>query len=236
MGLPISVVDAFTDRPFGGNPAAVCVLPEPRNPHWMQKVAQEMNLSETAFLHRQADGFQLRWFTPTVEVDLCGHATLASAHALWEAGHLKSEQTAHFYTRSGRLAAQRNGEWIELDFPAQAPEKTSAPAELLAALGVTAKYIARAASITSSRLKMSRQSARCGRIFEPWPSWRLVESSSPARPLPPPMTSCLGFSPRRSESPKIPLLARLIAVLVPTGKRAWERPNCWLTRPRHVGV
>jgi PhzF family phenazine biosynthesis protein len=99
-----------------------------------------MNLSETAFLHRQADGFQLRWFTPTVEVDLCGHATLASAHVLWETGHLKAEQTARFYTRSGVLAARRNDEWIELDFPAQPAERTSPPPELLAALGVTAKY------------------------------------------------------------------------------------------------
>ena len=141
MGLPIRVVDAFTDRPFGGNPAAVCILAEARSPHWMQEVAQEMNLSETAFLHRQADDFQLRWFTPTVEVDLCGHATLASAHVLWEAGHLQAHQTARFSTRSGVLAAQRNGEWIELDFPAQAAEQASPPPELLAALGVTANYV-----------------------------------------------------------------------------------------------
>jgi PhzF family phenazine biosynthesis protein len=141
MGVPISVVDAFTDRPFSGNPAAVCILPEARSPQWMQNVAQEMNLSETAFLHRQADGFQLRWFTPTVEVDLCGHATLASAHVLWEANHLQKEQTARFYTRSGVLAARRNEEWIELDFPAQAAEETSAPPGLLAALGVAAKYV-----------------------------------------------------------------------------------------------
>src|SRR5438552_12775390 len=141
MGLTIFQVDAFTDRPFAGNPAGVCVLPGARDERWMQNVAQEMNLSETAFLHRQADGFQLRWFTPAVEVDLCGHATLASAHVLWEAGYLKSDQTARFYTRSGVLAAQRNDGWIELDFPAQAAEQTSPPPELLAALGVTAKYV-----------------------------------------------------------------------------------------------
>ena len=100
-----------------------------------------MNLSESAFLHRQSDGFQLRWFTPMVEVDLCGHATLASAHALWEAGYLKLGQSARFHTKSGLLSAQRQGDWIELDFPAQPPEETSAPPGLLAALGVTAQYI-----------------------------------------------------------------------------------------------
>ena len=106
----------------------------------MQTVAQEMNLSETAFLHRQADGFQLRWFTPAVEVDLCGHATLASAHVLWEAGYLKSDQAARFYTRSGLLTAERRSEWMELDFPAQAAEEASPPADLLTALGIRAKY------------------------------------------------------------------------------------------------
>jgi PhzF family phenazine biosynthesis protein len=141
MPIPITVVDAFTDHPFGGNPAAVCLLPEAKSDRWMHDVAQEMNLSETAFLHRQADGFQLRWFTPTIEVDLCGHATLASAHVLWEAGYLKAEQPARFDTRSGLLSAKRKGEWIELDFPAEPPEQTSPPNELLLTLGVTAKYV-----------------------------------------------------------------------------------------------
>ena len=94
MGLTIIQVDAFTDRPFGGNPAAVCVLPEPQDDRWMQNVASEMNLSETAFLQKRDDGFDLRWFTPTVEVDLCGHATLASAHVLWEEGLLKPSEPA----------------------------------------------------------------------------------------------------------------------------------------------
>ena len=84
MKQDIFQVDAFTDKPFAGNPAAVCVLPEPANERWMQQVANEMNLSETAFLVAQDDGYQLRWFTPQVEVELCGHATLASAHILWE--------------------------------------------------------------------------------------------------------------------------------------------------------
>src|SRR5215210_3817485 len=94
MGLKITQVDAFTNRPFAGNPAAVCILPEPRDEKWMQDVAREMNLSETAFLHRQEDGFNLRWFTPTIEVALCGHATLASAHVLWADGHLPPHQQA----------------------------------------------------------------------------------------------------------------------------------------------
>ena len=101
MGLTIFQVDAFTDRPFAGNPAGVCVLPGARDERWMQNVAQEMNLSETAFLRRQGDGYQLHWFTPAVEVDLCGHATLASAHVLWEAEHLPLNEQARFYTRSG---------------------------------------------------------------------------------------------------------------------------------------
>lgn len=141
MGIPITVVDAFTDQQFSGNPAAVCVLPEERSPQWMQSVAQEMNLSETAFLQRQADGFQLRWFTPVVEVDLCGHATLASAHALWEAGYLKSGQAARFHTRSGLLSAERSGEWIQLDFPSRPAEPVTPPDGLLRALGVTPRYV-----------------------------------------------------------------------------------------------
>lgn len=141
MGLKITQVDAFTDQPFRGNPAAVCVLPEARNEAWMQNVAREMNLSETAFLVPRADGFDLRWFTPSTEVALCGHATLASAHALWEDGHLKPEQTARFHTKSGLLTAERKGEWIELDFPAVLEQPAPAPPGLAEALGVKPKYV-----------------------------------------------------------------------------------------------
>jgi PhzF family phenazine biosynthesis protein len=141
MTQTIIQVDAFTDKAFSGNPAAVCLLAEPRDYAWMQNVAAEMNLSETAFLHPQEDGFNLRWFTPTTEVDLCGHATLASAHVLWEMGHLPPEAQARFHTRSGLLTAERQDNWIELDFPAE-PE-TSAPAlpELAEGLGVIPKYV-----------------------------------------------------------------------------------------------
>jgi PhzF family phenazine biosynthesis protein len=142
MGQTIFQVDAFTDRPFAGNPAAICVLPEPRSEQWMQNVASEMNLSETAFLLKQEDGFQLRWFTPAAEVDLCGHATLASAHILWETGHLQPHEQARFHTHSGLLTAdQLDGNWIELDFPANPEQPTDAPPHLLEALGVHAQYV-----------------------------------------------------------------------------------------------
>src|ERR671936_1384339 len=103
MGLRIVQVDAFTDTPFAGNPAAVCVLPAPCEAQWMQQVAREMNLSETAFLCRRADGFLLRWFTPAVEVALCGHATLASAHVLWEEQIAPQNDAIRFHTTSGLL-------------------------------------------------------------------------------------------------------------------------------------
>jgi len=140
MSIPIYQVDAFTNKPFRGNPAAVCILSVPGGDAWMQKVAQEMNLSETAFLVRQADGFNLRWFTPTVEVELCGHATLASAHILWEAGILSSSEQARFHTLSGLLTAELNAEWIELNFPATPPLAVSPPQELISALGVEPVY------------------------------------------------------------------------------------------------
>ncbi len=143
MPLTIFQVDAFTDRAFSGNPAGVCILPEPRDDNWMQNVAREMNLSETAFLQKQEQGFGLRWFTPTVEVDLCGHATLASSHILWEQGVLNPNEPARFSTRSGVLTAERHGEWIELDFPALPDRRTSIPRGLSKALGVKPKYVGR---------------------------------------------------------------------------------------------
>jgi predicted PhzF superfamily epimerase YddE/YHI9 len=136
MGLAIIQVDAFTDKPFAGNPAAVCIVPAPREERWMQDVAREMNLSETAFLHRENDGYGLRWFTPTVEVALCGHATLASAHVLWDGGHLAPSMPARFHTRSGLLTAERRGAWIELDFPSVVAAPAEAPPPLFEALHV----------------------------------------------------------------------------------------------------
>src|SRR5438034_11006152 len=141
MSLRITQVDAFTNRPFAGNPAAVCILPKPARPAWMLNVAREMNLAETAFLVKQRDGYDLRWFTPAVEVDLCGHATLASAHVLWEDGHLSVDTPACFHTRSGLLTATRQDAWISLDFPALPPEPATAPEALLPALHVTPLYV-----------------------------------------------------------------------------------------------
>ncbi len=143
MPVPIVQADAFTAKPFAGNPAAVCLLPAARDDVWMQNVAREMNLSETAFLVRESDGFHLRWFTPAVEVDLCGHATLASAHVLWEDGHLAAGEQARFRTRSGRLTADKRGDWIEMDFPVKAEEPAEPPPRLGEALGAALKYVGR---------------------------------------------------------------------------------------------
>lgn len=140
--LKIYQVDAFSGQPFGGNPAGVCILEQAGDPTWMQSVAREMNLSETAFLVKGEDGYNLRWFTPAVEVDLCGHATLASAHILYERGHLSAAETARFHTRSGLLTARLADGWIELDFPVQPAEPVTIPVGLLEALGLqTAAFV-----------------------------------------------------------------------------------------------
>jgi PhzF family phenazine biosynthesis protein len=136
MTTPLFVVDAFTDRPFAGNPAGVCVLSQDRDASWMANVAREMNLSETAFLRREGDAWRLRWFTPTVEVDLCGHATLASAHALWQAGFAPPGAPLAFVTKSGRLGAVAGRDGIELDFPEEAASAAPPPKGLLEALGI----------------------------------------------------------------------------------------------------
>jgi PhzF family phenazine biosynthesis protein len=140
--MRILQVDAFTDVAFRGNPAAVCLLDEARDDAWMAAVAREMNLSETAFVERRDDGtWGLRWFTPAVEVDLCGHATLASAHALWQCGQADAAETLRFATRSGILTARQDGAAIVLDFPAEPAEPAAAPAGLLAALGIAAQAV-----------------------------------------------------------------------------------------------
>ena len=143
MGLQIVQVDAFANRPFGGNPAGVCILAEPRDERWMQDVAREMNIAETAFLHPENEGYRLRWFTPVLEVALCGHATLASAHVLWEDGHLPAGRQARFHTQSGLLTADRRDDWIELDFPATPPVAAPTPPGLAAALRVAARWVGR---------------------------------------------------------------------------------------------
>ena len=143
MGIRAFKVDSFSAEPFAGNPAGVCLLTEPRDERWMQAVAREMNLSETAFLLREGDGFRLRWFTPAVEVELCGHATLASAHVLWEEGVLRPSEIARFATKSGELRAYRRGDLIEMDFPSKPEQPAEPPANLLEALGVKPLYLGR---------------------------------------------------------------------------------------------
>ncbi|HEY0714464.1 MAG TPA: PhzF family phenazine biosynthesis protein, partial [Polyangia bacterium] len=144
MAQSFVVVDAFTRSAFAGNPAAVCVLEGAANESWMRAVAREMNLSETAFLAPEGSGFRLRWFTPQVEVDLCGHATLASAHVLWHLGRIPHDQAIVFHTRSGQLGARRRPDGaVELDFPAKPMSKSPAPAHLSRALGVDPKWVGR---------------------------------------------------------------------------------------------
>ncbi|MFH1135396.1 MAG: PhzF family phenazine biosynthesis protein [Pseudomonadota bacterium] len=144
MGLKIWQVDAFTDKPFSGNPAGVTVLDKPAAEDWMQALAREMNLSETAFLHPSEDGFNLRWFTPKVEVDLCGHATLASAHILWTEGFLPPNAQARFFTKSGLLTAIfKKNKWIEMDFPLTPVSESDPPAGLAEALGLEFKFVGR---------------------------------------------------------------------------------------------
>ena len=141
--VPLFQVDAFSDRPFAGNPAAVCLLDAPVDETWMQGMALEMALSETAFVLPCDGGYGLRWFTPTAEVDLCGHATLAAAHVLWSEGGLPDDTLLRFSTRSGWLDCRRVDGSIEMDFPARAETSVVAPLGLAAALGVNLDYVGR---------------------------------------------------------------------------------------------
>ncbi|MGH8918725.1 MAG: PhzF family phenazine biosynthesis protein [Actinomycetes bacterium] len=137
--VPVYVVDAFTATPFAGNPAAVCPLDAPADEAWMQAVGAEMNLSETAFLVPRGEVWDLRWFTPTTEVDLCGHATLASAHVLWETG--LASGNLRFETRGGELRADPDGDRIRLDFPAQPVVEMEAQPGMLDAMGVDPVWV-----------------------------------------------------------------------------------------------
>lgn len=135
MRIPVFQVDAFTSIPFRGNPAAVCPLDEWLDDGLLQTIAGENNLSETAYFVRTADAYDLRWFTPTTEVDLCGHATLASAHVLFsELGH--ESPKINFDTKSGRLVVKRVNGRYEMDFPRRPPEPYAAPPDLINALDV----------------------------------------------------------------------------------------------------
>ncbi|MDH5680092.1 MAG: PhzF family phenazine biosynthesis protein [Spirochaetota bacterium] len=141
MSIPIFQVDAFTDQAFSGNPAAVCILNEPQSDEWMQNVASEMNLSDTAFIMQSKGRLDLRWFTPAVEVDLCGHATLAAAHILWKEGYIDPAKDLSFSTKSGVLTAKGRGQWIELAFPYEIESQVTPPDCLSEALGAIPVYV-----------------------------------------------------------------------------------------------
>ena len=141
MATPLFIVDAFTDKPFRGNPAAVCLLDAGREATWMQQLAGEMNLSETAFVWPDLGGWRLRWFTPRVEVDLCGHATLATAHVLWRTARVGGDSAIEFLTRSGRLTIRQSEVGIEMDFPAVRGVACNDPGDLCEALHVSARSI-----------------------------------------------------------------------------------------------
>lgn len=163
MEVPIYQVDAFTNQAFAGNPAAVCILEEAQHESWMQHVAREMNLSETAFLFKEKNDYNLRWFTPTTEVDLCGHATLASAHILWETSLLGLKEVAEFNTLSGRLKVRRKGDEIELEFPATRVEPVTGPTELGEVLGIIPKFIGK----TNTFYLVEAESERIVRELDP---------------------------------------------------------------------
>jgi predicted PhzF superfamily epimerase YddE/YHI9 len=143
VATPLLHVDAFAGAPFRGNPAAVCLLDAPRPADWMRALAAELNLPATAFVHGVGDGFAVRWFSPAAELALCGHGTLATAHALWETGRLAPSAPARFATQSGPLSAARRDGWIALDLPAEPATTVAPPAGLLEALGAPARWVGR---------------------------------------------------------------------------------------------
>ena len=174
-GIPIWQVDAFAARPFAGNPAAICLLESPRDAEWMQQVAAEMNLSETAFVvpAGRPNEFHLRWFTPAVEVDLCGHATLGAAHTLIEQQRVDPSRPILFQTRSGCLSCQRDGASIRMDFPATPPSGSVDPAtigNLEAALGITVDAVAKSKedvfAVVDSEQTLRRVSPDFSRLAE----------------------------------------------------------------------
>lgn len=236
MSIEIYQVDAFTDRAFGGNPAAVCLLPGPAPAAWMQAVANEMNLSETAFLYRKEEGsFGLRWFTPAVEVELCGHATLASAHVLWEAGWLDPAETARFQTLSGELTARRPdvGEGIQLDFPAKRVEPArEVPPDLLGALGIEAGFIGRSAFDylveVGTEEEVRGAAPDFGRLGKVPVRGVILTARSDAGPYD---LSSPASSPRVPGSTKIRSPARPTARSRPIGPPSWGKRTSWRTRP-----
>ncbi|MED5578516.1 MAG: PhzF family phenazine biosynthesis protein [Nitrospinota bacterium] len=144
MSFKLFHVDAFTQFPFSGNPAAVCILPSPADETWMGRVAAEINLSETAFVGKRDDGFYfLRWFAPKGEVDLCGHATLASAYVLWDEGFHPIDQDIQFLTNSGNIICKRSDNWIQMNFPIIEYKEEDLPVGMIDSLGIKPKFCAK---------------------------------------------------------------------------------------------
>jgi PhzF family phenazine biosynthesis protein len=141
MSVTLYVVDSFTDKPFAGNPAGVCLLEAAADDTWMRLVAREMNHAETAFLYPVEGGYSLRWFTPAAEVKLCGHATLATAFMLWETGVLAKDTVARFTTLSGWLTCRRDQDWIEMDFPANVARQCTEPEGMSQSLGAPLEWV-----------------------------------------------------------------------------------------------
>ena len=198
MPTPIFIVAAYAERPFQGNPAAVCLLEAPADVAWMQRVAAEMNLSETAFVAPQPDGFGLRWFTPAVEVDLCGHATLATAHLLWEQNSAPAGEPIRFQTHSGLLTCSRRGPKIELDFPAEPAQAVAVSQELSAALG------AEPISIGRNRLDLIAEFATEADVLRLTPDYGLL-GAIPARGV---------IATARSRDPNFDFVSRFFAPAV----------------------
>lgn len=173
MKIPLYSIDAFAERPFAGNPAAVCLLEESASEEWMQRVAQELNLSETAFVSPGDAAFGLRWFTPAFEVDLCGHATLAAAHALWESDRVGTGRSIRFSTRSGVLTVEPAGDWLRMDFPSDPPRAERLPEGLVEALGLTPVWFARGRSY---EFAVARSEAELRRLE---PDFRALAALSP---------------------------------------------------------
>lgn len=173
-------VDAFSSTRFKGNPAGVCLLDKGLPDEIMQSIAAENNVSETGFLVRREDGFDLRWFTPTVEVQLCGHGTLASAHILWQEGVLAADETAAFFTKSGRLTAVQKDGWIELDFPASFESERSLPQQALTALGVKPVNVVFSESRFIAELGSPGEVADCNPDFKALKDFEMVVITSKA--------------------------------------------------------
>ncbi|WP_416150179.1 PhzF family phenazine biosynthesis protein [Salipaludibacillus sp. HK11] len=139
--MNLSILNTFTDQAFKGNPAAVCMLREKKDSSWMQSIAKEMNLPVTAFINQFKNDYYLRWFTPSMEIPICGHGTLASSFFLWEKGYVKKEKNIAFHTKSGVLKSQLIDNWVKLEFPSILEEKIIAPDLLINALGVEPTYV-----------------------------------------------------------------------------------------------